>query len=141
MQHPRKGGHESDQDDRSQNDAHADASILPPVFQFLPPSLRRLLFTGSCCAGVVMLYLLSAWDHGILPGFDSSFARAGEVKNIKEDLGDLYVLSLGRAIRDLSADNCAAHSVAITEQIDILQAKFRTRTGATYPHTECKKVS
>lgn len=108
------------------------------MLHVLPPSLKRFLFTGSCCAGVGVLYMLTAWDHGFMPGFNSSFAAASEVKDLKSDVMEMYVLSLARAIRDLSEDNCAAQSRAITEQIDALQAKYKARTGDKYPHTECK---
>lgn len=140
MNSPRKRDDEGHQEQRApQNQSDSDETPFP-LLHVLPSPLRKLLFTGSCCAGVAVLYFLSAWDHGLMPGFDSSFAKASEVQNLKSDLADLYVLSLARAIRDLSADNCPVHSLAITEQIDVLQSKYKARTGDYYRHVECKQL-
>jgi hypothetical protein len=141
MQQPRKTDNEGQQYESAPNDETDDESILPPpLHAVIPRPLRKLLFTGSCCAGVALLYVLAVYDHGMLPGVDSSFARASEVQTLKGMTQELYVLSIARAIRDLSADNCAAHSVAITEQIDQLQAKYKAISGSEYPHSECKKT-
>lgn len=106
----------------------------------LPSPLRKLLFTGSCCAGVAVLYFGTAVDHGWVPGINSSFAAASEVKDLKSDLNEMYIHSLGRAIRDLSEDTCVAHSRALDDQINALRLKYIARTGADYPHSECKKI-
>jgi hypothetical protein len=140
MQQPRKSANESKQDQGAPHDESGDEEILLPPFHMLPRSLRKLLFTGSCCAGVAVLYFAAAVDHGWIPGLNSSFAAAAEVKDMKSDLNEMYIHSLGRAIRDLSEDNCTAHSRALDDQINALRLKYIARTGADYPHSECKKL-
>lgn len=144
MQQPRKTDHEGKQDQGAPQDESGDEEILLPLLHMLPRPLtrplKRFLLTGSCCAGVALLYVIEVYDHGMLPGVDSSFARAAEVQTLKGMTQELYVLSLARAIRDLAAENCAANSRAITEQIDQLQSKYKAISGAEYPHTECKQL-
>lgn len=140
MQTPGKRDDKRDQDDRAPQDQASDEDILPPMLHVLPPSLKKFLFTGSCCAGVAVLYVLSAWDHGLLPKFDSSFASASEVESYKVDMNEMIIRSLAREIRDLSDDNCALQSKALDEHIDSLRRKYAERTQREYPRTECKKA-
>lgn len=139
MQTPGERDNERNQDGKAPKDAGGNEEVLFPPLHMLPRSLRKLLLTGSCCAGVALLYALSAVDHGLMPGVDSSFAKASEVKGLKDDMNDIVVMQLGSAIRDLSADNCIAQSRALDDQIIALRLKYKARTGAEYPHTECKK--
>lgn len=140
MQSPGKRDDKRDQDDSAPNDEAGDAEILLPMLHALPPSLKRFLFTGSCCAGVAVLYVLSAWDHGWIPGFESSFAKASEVEVYKTDMGEMIIRSLAREIRDLSDDNCALQSKTLDEHIESLRRKYIARSGREYPHIECKKL-
>lgn len=140
MQYPRERRNERQEGERPPQDRNEDDGAPFPMWQVMPPALRKLLFTGSCCAGVAVLYFASAVDHGWVPGLNSSFAAAAEVQNMKSDLNEMYIHSLGRAIRDLSDDNCTAHSRALDDQINALRLKYIARTGADYPHTECKKI-
>lgn len=111
---------------------------------FLPASLKRLVVTGSCCTSVAVLYVFSSWDHGWIPGLESSFAMASEQRKLaqehaalKSDLAELYILSIARAIRDLQSDMCVAPSISKAEQLDALQYKYKQRMGERYPHTVC----
>jgi hypothetical protein len=141
MQRPGERNDEGQQNKGTPQNESDDESVLPPSLHgLIPRPLRKLLFTGSCCVGVALLYMIEVYDHGMMPGVGSSFARASEVQQLKGMTQDLYVLSLARAIRDLSTDNCTARSRAITEQIDQLQSKYKAIYGAFYPHTECKHL-
>lgn len=126
---------------RAPDDMPAALEDLLPMIHSLPSPVKKLLFTGSCCAGVAVLYSLSAWDHGWIPGVESSFAKAEEVQNLKTDVTEMYVLSLATAIRDLTQDNCTLQSRVIDEQIIALRRRYKARTGDEYPHTLCKKAS
>lgn len=134
MQQPAKSANESDQGGGSKQNRADD--IEGPM-HFLPASLKRLIVTGSCCTSVAVLYVFSSWDHGWIPGLESQFASATDVKSLKSDVAELYVLSIARAIRDLQADICIAPSMAKAEQLDALQYKYKQRTGERYPHTGC----
>lgn len=111
---------------------------------FLPASLKRLIVTGSCCTSVAVLYVFSSWDHGWIPGLESTFARASDLQKlaqehaaIKSDVAELYILSIARAIRDVQDDMCVAPSMAKAEQLEVLQYKYMARTGGRYPHMVC----
>lgn len=136
MQTPGKRSDKRDQDDSAPKDEAGDAEILLPMLHALPPRLKRFLFTGSCCAGVAVLYVISAWDHGLIPRLESPLAQASDVTDMRE----LIIRSLAREIRDLSVDNCALQSRALDDHIESLQLKYKARTGDKYPHTECKKL-
>lgn len=140
MQRPRNSDYESDEGNSAPDDRHENYEAPFPMMQVLPPPLRKLLFTGSCCAGVAVLYFGTAVDHGWVPGLNSSFAAASEVQDLKSDLNEMYIHSLGRAIRDLSEDTCTAHSRALDDQINSLRLKYIARTGGDYPHIECKNL-
>lgn len=144
VQTPGKRDDERDEGKRPQQDEPQNEENMLPLLHMVPAPLKKLLFTGSCCAGVGVLYLLSAWDYGWLPGINSQFAKAEGLQAVdakyvalKTDVSELYVWALARAIRDMSADNCALHSTAIREQIDELQRKYKARTGDFYPHSGC----
>lgn len=141
MQQPRKPGNESNQGGSSKQNRADD--IEGPM-HFLPASLKRLIVTGSCCTSVAVLYVFSSWDHGWIPGLESTFARANDLEHLerehaalKSDLAELYILSIARAIRDLQSDICVAPSMAKAEQLEALQYKYQARTGGRYPHTVC----
>lgn len=140
MQSKRQRDDERNEGDGAPQDQTDNGEASLPMFHVLPPALRKLLFTGSCCVGVAVLYMLSAWDHGWVPGFSSSFAAASEVQNLKSDVEEMYLMSLSSAIRDLSTDNCTAQSRALDDQINVLRLKYRARTGGEYPHSDCKKI-
>ena len=137
MQEPPQNGNECNQSRSTQKDDANEPEILLPMLHILPAPLKKLLFTGSCCVGVAVLYVLSAWDHQWIPGVKSSLAAADEVQALKSDVTEMYVLSLARAIRDLSADNCTLRSKVVDEQIVELRRKYKARTGDEYPHIEC----
>lgn len=139
MNSPRKRDDEGKQGKQAPKDV-ADSGEAPFPLHVLPSPLRKLLFTGSCCAGVAVLYFAAAWDHGWVPGLKSSFAEAAEVRNLKSDVEEMYLMSLSSAIRDLSTDNCRAQSRALDDQITALRLKYIARTGTDYPHSECKKL-
>jgi hypothetical protein len=130
-----KGDHRRDAED---DDADEVSKMLP---FHLPSSLRKLLFTGTCCTGVVVLYFVAAWDHGLIPGTPSPFASASDAADTKE----LVVLYLGRDIRDLRIEVCR-HADDVTtvrvleDQIDQLQRRYFARTGKEYPYISCPKV-
>jgi hypothetical protein len=147
MQEPRESDDKHDERHSAQQDDPNRQEELLPMLHLLPPSLRKAVFAGSCCTGVAVLYVLSSWDHGWIPGLESQFAKADSLRAIDAKyetlnglLSDLYVLTLARAIKDLSEDNCVLQSDAVGEQIDALQLKYKARTGDFYRHTECKKV-
>lgn len=105
--------------------------------------LKRHIFAGSCCTGVAVLYALSSWDHGWIPGLNSQFANAGdlaksnhEIAAMKSDLNEMYVLDIARAIRDLQDEMCEGWTRSKAERMDQLQYKYESRTGARYPERQ-----
>jgi hypothetical protein len=147
VQEPAESSDEDNECDRSpSNDPQNQEDVFP--MHFLPPVIKRFVFAGSCCTGVAVLGFLSSWDHDWIPGLSSQLAKASDLKDmdgryvaLKGDVAELYVLSLARAIRDLSEDNCTLQSATVREQIDALQLKYKARTGDFYRHSECKKGS
>lgn len=71
-----------------------------------------------------------------MPGVESPFAKA----DMQSDFAEMYTLSLARAIRDLSLDNCTAQSKAVADQIEALRLKYEARSRREYPHTVCAQV-
>lgn len=145
MQQPCKPDDERKQGENAKQNVPDD--VEGPM-HFLPASIRRLVVTGSCCTSVAVLYVFSSWDHGWIPGLDSSFAKAADLQKLaqehaalKSDLNELYILSIARAIRDLQSDMCVAPSMAKAEQLEALQYKYQARTGGRYPHTGCPALT
>lgn len=130
MNNPRKRDDAGKQDGAAPENPGDSAEAAFPMLQFLPPWLRKTVLTGSCCA---VLYAVTAWDHGWLPGIKSPFAASNDVE-------ELVVNSLASSIRDLSADNCVARSHTLDDLITAQRLKYIARTGSDYPHTECKKI-
>lgn len=141
MQQPTQSGDEGKQNSSSKQDRADD---MERTMHLLPASLKRLLVAGSCCTSVAVLYVFSSWDHGWIPGLESTFARASDLQKLsheyvalKSDVAELYILAIARAIRDLQSDICIAPSMAKAEQLEALQYKYRDRTGGRYPHIGC----
>lgn len=137
---PGEGGYKRHKRKRAQHDEPNDVQDLLPMLHALPAPLRRLLFTGSCCAGVAVLYVLSAWDHGWIPGFNSQFASAADMRQADERIVQMLELQIAAAIRELSKANCVAETPALTDQIESLQSKYRAITGERYPHRDCLRM-
>lgn len=111
---------------------------------FVPASLKRLIVAGSCCTGVAALYVLTSWDHGWIPGIESQFALASDLRksnqemtSMKSDVNELYILSIARAIRDLQDEMCEGWTRSKADRLEELQYKYERRTGSRYPHTGC----
>jgi hypothetical protein len=112
---------------------------------FVPASLKRLIVAGSCCTGVAALYVFSSWDHGWIPGVESQFAMASdlrksnqEIASMKGDVKELYILSIAKAIRDLQDEMCEGWSRTKQDRLEELQYKYENRTGSRYPErTRC----
>lgn len=142
VKYPSQSDNKGDQQQSAPNDgSHNEEESM---HGFLPASLKRIVLTGSCCTGVGVLYLLSSWDHGWIPGVRSPFAEDAQLQAmdrkyiaLQSDVAELYILSIARAIRDLQADICLAPSISKAEQLEALQYKYIARTGARYPHTTC----
>lgn len=110
----------------------------------IPESLKKKLLAGSCCTGVAVLYFISGWDHGWIPGLQSQFAKAEDVQAMEQKskvVDRLVVLQIAREIRELTAVNCAAPTEAVSAQIDALRHDYWLATnGGDYPHVECKRA-
>lgn len=130
MQRPTDHGEQRNDDKHAPHDPSDSGEAPFQMLHFLPSWLRKPLLTGSCCA---LLYVVTAWDHGWLPGIKSPFAAANLVD-------EMYVLSLASSIRDLSADNCVARSLPLDDLITAQRLKYLAITGVDYPHVECKKT-
>lgn len=107
--------------------------------------LKRHIFAGSCCTGVAVLYALSSWDHGWIPGLKSQFALSADLQTLQDenaktrsDVAEMYVLSIARAILDQKAELCLEPSRLKEERMEELQRKYKERTGDRYPVTECQ---
>jgi hypothetical protein len=122
--------------DAPYDDPEGQDEVLP-MHAFLPEPLKRFAVAGSCCGSVFALSLIVSGDHGWIPGIDSPFAAAGDVKALQSDVADMYLLSLALTIRELSDQNCRFYSPALTAQIEGLQRKYVERTKVRYLH-ECK---
>jgi hypothetical protein len=127
------------QDNRSSQDR---PDHVEDLMHFVP-SLKRLIVAGSCCTGVAALYALSSWDHGWIPGIESPFAQASdlrksnqEIASMKSDLKEMYVLDIARAIRDLQAEMCEGWTQAKADRLEQLQYKYADRTGSRYPERQ-----
>lgn len=109
--------------------------------------IRRVAKSGSCCGSVAFLLLVAGWDHGWIPGLDSQFAKASDLKEFKtqsatqgSDLSRIVILNLAQAIRDVEHEICLADSNTKRQQLDNLQYEYIARTGGRYPHTDCPKI-
>jgi hypothetical protein len=147
MEEPRQRHNKSDYRNSAQDDVPASVEDLLPMLHVIPPRLKRLLLTGSCCTGVAVLYLVAAWDHGWIPGIKGVFASTDQVEKLEarqtrseKMLEQSLELDIAQAIRDLYAENCP-ESRAVTEQLESLQSRYRAITGQRYPHRECKKAT
>lgn len=123
-------------------DDRANGNRQDNVEDFMHPwdLLRKHIFAGSCCTGVAVLYALSSWDHGWIPGLESQFALASdlrksnqEITSMKSDVNELYILSIARAIRDLQDEMCEGWTRSKADRLDELQYKYQARTGIRYP--------
>jgi hypothetical protein len=140
VEKPSKGNKSGNEDQGSQRDCPDN------VEDFMHPwdLLKRHIFAGSCCTGVAVLYALSSWDHGWIPGLASQFALSSDLQELrqetsetKKDVAEMYILFIARAIRDQKAELCIAPSQFKADQMDLLQRKYKERTGDWYPVTEC----
>lgn len=125
----------------SQGDDADDIAKFFPFHNLIPAQLRKKLFTGTCCTGVVVLYLVGMWDHGYMPGVKSPYASAADAA----DMNEMITLYLGRDIRDLRNQQCLHYAVPETvnllqNQIDQLQRRYIARTGQEYPYISCLKL-
>lgn len=133
---------EQQQQQNSKNHHRQEDFELTPLHALIPEALRKRLFTGSCCLGVAVLYMISMWDHGILPGAPSPFAAASGTQALSNDVTELYVLMMASDMRDLMASRCRHLDDErtfriLTEQIESLQRKYKSRTGENYPYISC----
>lgn len=147
MQQPRKRKNEREQSNGSLDDNGEDVASVTHIPIPMPESLKKKLFAGSCCTGVAVLYLITSWDHGLIPNVRSQFAVAEDLKSVAqkvekhdEQMEEVLTLQIAQAIRDLSKDNCTAQSPAIYQQIEALQYRYMliTRSPNRYPTTECR---
>ena len=106
--------------------------------------LRKHIFAGSCCTGVAVLYALSSWDHGWIPGLKSQFALSSDLERVSQensatrsDVSEMYVLFIARSILDQKAELCIEPSRFKEERLEELQRKYKERTGDRYPVTDC----
>lgn len=147
MEQPRERHDKRDERKRPPDDVPAAFEHLIPMLHAVPAPLKRLLFRGTCCTGVSVLFFFTAWDHDWIPGLKSAFASTDYVSELEarqtrseKMLEQSLELDIAQAIRDLSAENCP-ESRAVTEQIEELQSRYRAITKERYPHTVCKKAS
>lgn len=138
VEQPSEGDKGCNEDQRSPR--NRPDHIEDGLMHFVPASIRRAIVAGSCCTGVAALYVLSSWDHGWIPGVESPFAQASdlrksnqEIASMKSDLKEMYVLDIARAIRDLQAEMCEGWSQSKADRLDALQYKYESRTGSRYP--------
>ncbi len=139
VEQPRESDKANNQDQRSKrNRPDNEEGFMHPW-----DLLKRNIFAGSCCTGVAVLYALSSWDHGWIPGLDSQFARSSDLKksdqeivSMKSDVNELYILSIARAIRDLQDEMCQDWTRSKAERLDELQYKYQIRTGNRYPERQ-----
>jgi hypothetical protein len=141
VQHPTERVQKGEQGNDAQSDTSDEVTKMFPFHNFIPVWLRKALFTGTCCGGVVVLYLVGMWDHGYLPGVKSPFASAADAA----DMAEMITLYLGRDIRDLRDQQCVHHAFPETvkllqNQIDQLQRRYIARTGQEYPYISCIKL-
>lgn len=132
----RHKAHQQDDGSAGNRPDHVEDGLM----HFVPASVRRFIVAGSCCTGVAALYVLSSWDHGWIPGVDSQFAQASdlrqsnqEIASMKAEVTELYVLGIASSIRDLQAEMCTAPSHAKANELERLQQKYREKTGGRYP--------
>lgn len=106
--------------------------------------LRKFVIGGSCATGVAVLYFLSGWGFGWIPGIESPFARASDVSELTKDVSKLYIMQLGQTIRALQDDLCAATRYEerrrIEDQLDEKQLEYQQRTRqGRYPDRPCPR--
>lgn len=139
VEQPTEGNDESNQSKRTKRDCPDN------VEGFMHPwdLLRKHIFAGSCCTGVAVLYALSSWDHGWIPGLDSQFALSSdlqksnqEMSSMKSEVRELVLISIASSIRDLQAEMCTAPSEAKAKELDRLQQRYFDKTGARYPERQ-----
>jgi hypothetical protein len=136
MQQPPESGNEKNQSNGSKRNRpdKVEESMHPWDL------LRKHIFAGSCCTGVAVLYALSSWDHGWIPGLQSPFASSSEFQksrdemtSLKSDVNEIVILSIARAIRDLQDEMCEGWTRSKADRLDELQYKYQARTGNRYP--------
>jgi hypothetical protein len=139
VEQPGESHKANDKDQRAKRDRPDD------VEGFMHPwdLLRKHIFAGSCCTGVAVLYALSSWDHGWIPGLDSQFALSSDLQKSNQEIGsmksevrELVLISIASSIRDLQAEMCSAPSEAKAKELDRLQQRYLDKTGARYPERQ-----
>lgn len=141
MQHPTESGQKGKQGNDTPSDYADEIAEMLPFHNLIPAPLRKKLFAGTCCTGVVVLYLVGMWDHGFMPGVKSPFASAADAA----DMNEVITLYLGRDIRDLRDQQCLHRAFpetvkSLQNQIDQLQRRYIARTGQEYPYISCLKL-
>lgn len=91
---------------------------------------------GTC--GVVFLIAL-AWMLGLVPQFQSPFARAEEVQTLKQVVSEMYLLQLASSIRAYQDSLCRSRDVFLEDQLETLQRLYLQKTGSRYPDTPCRQ--
>lgn len=137
----------NDKDEQCQGAPDDEEDKPGYLAELLPMPFSRLAKVVSCCTGVGVLYLISAWDHGFIPGVNSPHAASSELLEVdskytklQEDVSELYTLSIARAIRDAEADICIAPSLSKRDLLESLQYKYELRTRKRYPSSACPSV-
>lgn len=93
---------------------------------------------GTC--GVVFLIAL-AWMLGLVPQFESPFARAGEVKTLKQVVSEMYLLQLSSSIRAYQESLCQRNDSFLQDELERAQIRYYQHTGTRYPNVGCKVTS
>lgn len=140
VEQPGESDETNDQDSRSKSNRPEHEEDF---MHFVPASLKRLIVAGSCCTGVAALYVLTSWDHGWIPGVESQFALASDLRKsneetaaMKAEVKELYLLGIASSIRDLQAEMCTAPSRAKANELERLQQKYKEKTGDRYPERQ-----
>jgi hypothetical protein len=139
VEQPRERDKANNQDQRTKRDRPDDIEGFMHPWELL----RKHIFAGSCCTGVAVLYALSSWDHGWIPGLDSQFALSSDLQKsnqemspMKSEVRELVLISIASSIRDLQAEMCTAPSEAKAKELDRLQQRYFDKTGARYPERQ-----
>lgn len=128
------GSHESDKPDAPAKDFADDLARGTPVKTALFTRIAK--HCGTC--GVIFLIAL-AWMLGLVPKFDSPFARADEVRNLKQVVSEMYLLQLASSIRAYQDSLCRSRDLFLEDQLETLQRLYLQKTGSRYPNTPCRQ--
>lgn len=91
---------------------------------------------GTC--GVVFLIAV-AWMLGLVPQFESPFARADEVKTLKQVVSEMYLLQLSSSIRAYQESLCQRNDSFLQDELERAQIRYQQKTGTRYPNMPCKR--